>query len=231
MKQSDRIKCAGAVTQGNGRNRGANATVAFDTFSRRQILKAAGGFVAGAASGSVPLITNLIGDSTLVSPAQAQIPGLASVSLDSGTIISVECLGVLFDPRYRYLDGRTGDGTVGLAPSFGGGYTGTRWRVDRRQSTSVGTYYTFYCLGTIPGPNYLNGIIGNDTMDLAPSYGEGRYIGARWQVYTDGNSYLFRCLGTPNEPKWLDGRTGDGTVGLAPSYEGVYTGTKWRMIY
>lgn len=232
MKDSDRLKRAGAVARGrgNGRNRGTSVAIASNSFSRRQILKAVSGFVAGSASASsVPLLTNLIAGSAIVSPAQAQIIGLTSVSLESGTIISLENLGDI--PGSRYLDGRTADGTVGLAPSFEEVYTGTRWRVDRRQSTDVGIYYTLYCLGTIPGSNYLDGRTADGTVGLAPGYGAGRYTGARWWVYTDGSSYLLYCLGTVNRPQWLDGRTADGTVGLAPSYEGLFTGTKWRLAY
>lgn len=36
------------------------------------------------------------------------------------------CLGDIEGPRF--LDGRTGDGTVGLAPSIDG-FSGTRWKV------------------------------------------------------------------------------------------------------
>ncbi|GAA6622674.1 hypothetical protein [Scytonema sp. NUACC26] len=201
----------------------------FSVFSRRQVLQVVSGFVAASAKGSIPLVANLIADSTLNSPAQAQISGRVCLPLESGSIISLECLGDKLGPRY--LDGRTKDGTVGLAPSFGGMYTGTKWRVDRRQSTSVGIYYTFYCLGDIPGSNYLDGRTIDGTVGLAHSYGEGRYTGARWRVYTDGNSYSLYCLGSVNGPKWLDGRTGDGTVGLAPSVEERYTGTKWKLTY
>jgi hypothetical protein len=203
-----------------------------NNLSRRQIIKAGLGLVTGTAtSGGVPLITNLIASSTLVSPAQAQTNRLISVLLESGTIISLECLGAISDPRFKYLDGRTADGTVGLAPSFGGEFTGARWRVDRRQSTSIEgeIYYTFYCLGTVPGPNYLDGRTADGTVGLALSYGEGIYTGARWMVYTNGSSFLLYCLGDIDGPRWLDGRTTDGSVGLAPTYEGGSTGTKWRF--
>lgn len=208
-----------------------------NNLSRRQIIKAGVGLVTGtAASGSVPLIANLIANSALVSRVQAQtngFDGLESVPLESGTIISLECLGTTSNSNFKYLDGRTGNGTVGLAPSFGGEFTGARWRVNRRQSKSVEgeIYYTFYCLGTVPGPNYLNGKTEHGTVELALSYGAGIYTGARWRVYTDGSSYLLYCLGDINGSKWLDGRTGDGSVGLAPGYEGIYTGTKWKFVY
>lgn len=205
-----------------------------NNLSRRQIIKTGIGMITGtAASESIPLLTNLITSSTLVSPVQAQTDRLSSVSLESGTIISLECLAAISNPNFKYLDGRTENNTVGLAPSFEGQFTGAKWRVDRRQSITVegGIYYTFYCLGTVPGFNYLDGRVVDGTVGLAPSYGAGRYTGARWRVYTDGRDHLLCCLADINGLKWLDGRMQDGTVGLAPSYEGIYTGTKWKFIY
>ncbi|MCC5642551.1 hypothetical protein LC607_06210 [Nostoc sp. CHAB 5824] len=38
-----------------------------------------------------------------------------------------ECLGNI--PGPKFLDGRTADGTVGLAPDTGENFSGTRWRL------------------------------------------------------------------------------------------------------
>jgi hypothetical protein len=43
--------------------------------------------------------------------------------------VSLRCLGNI--PGPRYLDGRTANGTVGLAPNMSPEFTGTRWRVLR----------------------------------------------------------------------------------------------------
>src|SRR5688500_3664806 len=61
-------------------------------------------------------------------PSQsAQFP--SPDSLRNGDEIVLFCLGHLNGPRW--LDGRTHDGTVGLAPRTTAPFTGTRWRVVR----------------------------------------------------------------------------------------------------
>jgi hypothetical protein len=49
--------------------------------------------------------------------------------LAHGNEIALRCLGDR--PGPRYLDGRTHDGTVGLAPTTNAPFTGTRWEVQR----------------------------------------------------------------------------------------------------
>ncbi len=44
-----------------------------------------------------------------------------------GVSLTLKCLGNIEGPRF--LDGRTGYGTVGLAPSTDGPFTGTHWEV------------------------------------------------------------------------------------------------------
>jgi hypothetical protein len=82
-------------------------------YSRRQALGLLGGSLAEVSLLSLGLATT----------AEADLPGI-----DHNDIITLECLGKLQGPRY--LDGRTQDGTVGLAPTTGGGYTGTYWGID-----------------------------------------------------------------------------------------------------
>ena len=41
--------------------------------------------------------------------------------------VTLWCQGYLDNPDYRYLDGRTLNSTVGLAPNSGDSYSGTRW--------------------------------------------------------------------------------------------------------
>jgi hypothetical protein len=45
-----------------------------------------------------------------------------------GDIVSLICLGSV--PGARYLDGRTADGTVGLAPNADVPFTGARWQMS-----------------------------------------------------------------------------------------------------
>lgn len=80
----------------------------FNGFSRRRIVKVAVGFVAG--------IACVVQTQTI---AQAIPTGIYAVR-SQGTI-----------PGPDYLDGRTGNGTVGLAPTYTGGFTGARWSLIR----------------------------------------------------------------------------------------------------
>ena len=144
----------------------------------------------------------------------------------------LRCLGQLNGPgKDGFLDGRTLDGTVGLAPETGGVYTGTRWHFHLNSDGS----YTLQCLGQLNGPGkdgFLDGRTLDGTVGLAPETG-GVYTGTRWSLHHLGDgSYTLQCLGQLNGPGkdgFLDGRTLDGTVGLAPETGGVYTGTRWRI--
>ena len=82
--------------------------------SRRQALGLLGGSLAG-----VSLLSF-----GLAAPAKA--PPLVGIKYND--IITLKCLGEA--PGPRYLDGRTQDGTVGLAPHTDPPYTGTRWSMD-----------------------------------------------------------------------------------------------------
>lgn len=100
----------------------------FDNLSRRQIIKTAGGFVAGAASaGSVQLISNLITGSTLVEPAHAQArpPSSCDGFVQDNAIPATQpgintrklqfiCKGHITSDKHRFLNGVTRGGDVGL---------------------------------------------------------------------------------------------------------------------
>jgi hypothetical protein len=125
----------------------------FNSFSRRRIVKVAVGFVAGIACiVSTQTIVQAIPDGIYIIQSQGTIPGA------------------------NYLDGRTANGTVGLAPTFTGVFTGARWSIVDR-----GPYYTIQSLGTIPGANYLDGRTANGTVGLAPTF-TGGFTGARWSI-------------------------------------------------
>jgi len=85
-------------------------------------------------------------------------------------IVTIQCLGDA--PGSKFLDGRTGDGTVGLAPDSGG--SGTRWRLSDN-----GGAVTLECLGDVPGSKFLDGRTGDGTVGLAPDNG---FSGTRWQM-------------------------------------------------
>jgi len=138
-----------------------------------------------------------------------------------GENVILTCLGQA--PGPKELDGRTGDGTVGLAPHTGPPFSGTSW-----SRTIHGDVWTLKCLGDIEGPRFLDGRTQDGTVGLAPST-EAPFSGTRWRATNTGQDFTLECLGEVEGARFLDGRTGDGTVGLAPNTEPPFTGTHWRV--
>ena len=142
--------------------------------------------------------------------------------LRAGNHVALRCLGDI--PGPRYLDGRTANGTVGLAPNMSPEFTGTRWRVVRVGDGVV----ELKCLGNIEGPRWLDGRTADGTVGLAPNRS---FTDTRWQVIQIGSDIVvLKCLGDIEGPRWLNGSTADGTVGVAPTTESPFTGTKWEVI-
>ena len=90
----------------------------------------------------------------------------------------MKCLGDIEGPRW--LDGRTADGTVGLAPDRHGPYTGTRWQVIQVGSNNP-NIVVLKCLGDIEGPRRLNGRTADGTVGVAPTT-EPPFTGTKWEV-------------------------------------------------
>ena len=140
--------------------------------------------------------------------------------------VALKCLGHLNGPRF--LDGRTNNGTVGLAPSLTKAYSGTKSSFVRAAEGIV----ALKCLGLIEGPRWLDGRTHEGKVGLAPQTTKP-FTGTRWQlVQADQNNpniVWFKCLGEVEGPRWLDGRTQNGTVWLAPRTDPPFTGTKWEI--
>jgi len=194
--------------------------------SRRQAIGLLGGSLVG-----VSLLS-----SGLAAPAKSKILGI-----NHNDIITLKCLGDM--PGPRYLDGRTANGTVGLAPNTNPPFTGTKWRVEYVNPSAgpdqdwVYNHIFLRCEGTGPGDaRYLDGRTQDATVGLAPHV-DKQFTGTRWHLYSvkvepaNGNAYWYdvlHCQGREPGPRYLDGRTQDGTVGLAPEVGKGYTGTHWE---
>ncbi len=105
----------------------------------------------------------------LAAPAKAVVGLGGGHFLGHSDYITLECLGD--KPGPRYLDGRTHNGTVGLAPHTNPPYTGTRWRVHYLKPSADNQQYWIYdhiflyCEGTGPGDyRYLDGRTHNGTV-------------------------------------------------------------------
>ena len=185
------------------------------TFSRRQAIGLLGGSLAGASLLSTGF----------AAPAKADVAGIKY-----NDIITLKCLGD--KPGPRYLDGRTHNGTVGLAPHTNPPYTGTRWRV-----IYVSDYFNeilLRCEGKEPGPRLLDGRTHDGTVGLAPT-SEEPYSGTRWKLTTNARNqpdyagYFLYCKGKEPGPRYLDGRTDAGDVVLSPTTNKPFTGTRWSI--
>jgi hypothetical protein len=141
-----------------------------------------------------------------------------------GDRVCLICLGSI--PGARYLDGRTGDGTVGLAPNSDVPFTGALWKV---LDAAAGAF-SFQCLGNVEGPRFLDGRTRDGSVGLAPG-NNPPFTGARWEVVKreGGVSFSVRCLGNIEGPRFLDGRTSNATVGLAPNTDPPFSGTHWGI--
>jgi hypothetical protein len=180
------------------------------TLSRRQAIGLLGGSLAGASLLSFGL----------ASPAKSQ-----GLPFGVGDTITLQCQAPGTGPRY--LDGRTANATVGLAPNTNPPFTGTRWEVF---GGNAANQFSFYCRGTIAGNRWLDGVTAESTVGLAPTR-SGVFTGTYWQaVLVSGTTdqITLRCLGTGVEGnRYLIGR-GDGSVGLAPQ-GGPVAGTRWKV--
>ena len=114
------------------------------------------------------LITAVV---ALANRAQAEPP-----PLKVGDLVILECLGNNAEKDgNRYLDGRTGDGTVGLAPKTGGRFTGTMWKLHDRGEGKI----QLECLGDREGPRWLDGGTSDATVGLTD---DDTLSGTFWKV-------------------------------------------------
>ena len=154
------------------------------------------------------------------------VPARLSAQVYRFAPVALKSLGHINGPRF--LDGRTHNGTVGLAPELTKTYSGTKWSFVR---ASEGVF-VLKCLGLVEGPRWLDGRTHNGTVGLASQTAKP-FTGTRWQlVQADQNNLnivRFKCLGDLEGPRWLDGRTHNGTVGLAARTDPPFTGTKWEI--
>lgn len=143
--------------------------------------------------------------------------------LVAGSSVKFECQGNI--PGNRWLDGRTVQADVKLAPNTSYPYTGTHWLV----SDLGGGEFAFMCQGNIPGNRWLKCNSGSSTgVSLAANTS---YTGTHWRVYDLGAGRVgIACQDSYAGPyHWLDGRTANSTVGLAPNLYPPYTGAYWKI--
>jgi hypothetical protein len=177
------------------------------------------------ASNLASLDTTPAADSLTGAAANAALVG----DLRTGQYIALENMGANFNDDYQFLDGRTADGSVGLAPDTNEPYSGTKWQVTEVSEGII----TLENKGANFNDDYqfLDGRTADGSVGLAPDTNEP-YSGTQWQVaeVSEGIITLENKGANPNPDfLFLDGRTADGTVGLAPNTDASYSGTKWKV--
>jgi hypothetical protein len=90
--------------------------------------------------------------------------------------VALKCLGDIEGPRW--LDGRTADGTVLLAPNTNEPFTGTRWQVLQVGNPNI---VVLKCLGDIKGPRWLDGRTADGTVGVSTTT-EPPFTGTKWEV-------------------------------------------------
>ncbi len=146
--------------------------------------------------------------------------------LRDGNVISLECQGDQFTGLI-WLDGRTKDGTVGLARNTDTHFTGIKWKVHVISNGVVALENQ----GNIDGSRWLNGVtqpIG--TVNLALKTGDSNKS-TEWKIHIIGDEVItLENQVKIDGPRWLNGITySGGTVNLVDNTEGGNTGTKWRI--
>jgi len=141
-----------------------------------------------------------------------------------GNSVALKCLGNI--EGWRFLDGRTRNGTVGLAPTVDPPFTGTHWLVVAGPQPGQ---VELRCLGDAEGRRWLDGNTAINAVGLAPST-DNPFTGTRWAVVDNGPDTILKCLGDLEGPRFLDGRTMTRDVGLAPNTDPPFTGTHWGVM-
>jgi hypothetical protein len=170
------------------------------------------------------------------------VPVVSLPPIGAVWLVTLQCQGSGGGPfAGGFLDGRTGDGSVGLAHTTDPPFTGTQWAAIGVATNTV----VLACLGDKPGPHlsgelqeprFLNGRTQDGSVGISRSTAPP-FTGTKWQatqmtlpVHGDGVVTL-RCLGGgggPFDGGFLDGRTQDGSVGLAQTTQG-FSGTNWMV--
>jgi len=164
-----------------------------------------------------------VGSAALLLPSRLH----AQLLLTPGHEVALKCLGNV--PGNRFLDGRTQNATVGLAPSLTKRFSGTKWRVF---NAGPNGRISLQCRGNVQGNRWLDGRTQNATVGLAPNRNKP-FTGVVWEIVplddNNPNIVALKCLGDIEGNRFLDGRTGDGSVGLAKSTDPPFTGTRWQV--
>lgn len=140
-----------------------------------------------------------------------------------GALVSLECLGNIPDPRYRFLDGVTDAHQVKLSPQP---FTGARWHCKENTEGN----FTFASAGDRFGYRYLDGRTRDGIVQLVGDT-LSPFTGTAWRVEeTSPGIVTMMCRGDFINPdhQFLDGNTIAGSIGLAPRTGPDFSGTAWR---
>jgi hypothetical protein len=86
-----------------------------------------------------------------------------------------------------------------------------------------------YCMGSIAGPGFLNGLTASNSVDLLSIANGGQVPGTVWTMTqaSGNNTYFLQCQGTSPGSQYLSGDPTHQAVELAPSHGG--STTEWIL--
>ena len=142
--------------------------------------------------------------------------------LRDGSKFLLESLGTT--PGSKWLNGRTADGTVDLAPRYGEPFDGTVW-----EPHAVGpSMFTLRNLGDIEGARWLTCRTDTGAVTLSQTANAPPPATTVWRAEVLDSGVVGLACGEAGN-SWLDGRTQTGGVDLAPSNTPPFTGARWRL--
>ncbi|WP_217545586.1 hypothetical protein [Streptomyces sp. GbtcB6] len=148
--------------------------------------------------------------------------------------VTVKCEGTI--PGPPYLNGKTIEGTVDLAPDHTPTFSGTVWEMREVARDDKGRpVVVLRCEGTShegKDDRFLDGHTADGTVALAPDTSQP-FSGTQWSlIQSDHPPFVhLMCRGTgTGDKRFLDGRTKNGTVGLiADPKPPQFTGAFWAV--
>jgi outer membrane protein assembly factor BamB len=153
----------------------------------------------------------------------ASVPTLlCAETFKSGDRIILETLDNMVGPRW--LDGRTHDATVGLAPAYGAPFTGTLWELIEHDDRS----FELRSLGLVEGPRILGVRAADGTVELVTAGTDTPFN--RWRIdEIETEIFTLQNLGQPESRRLLDGRTEGGMVSTESGTIVVPVSSRWRV--
>jgi hypothetical protein len=130
----------------------------------------------------------------------------------------------------KYLDGRTADLSVGIAPITLNPFGGTHWTAQELTQGIITLKLTLFQ----GGDRFLKGRPDTAKVEL-DSIADQVEFPCFWEPIivdhqNDFDVWILRSMSIFDGPRFLDYRSADDSVGMAPFIDGVFGGTRWTLV-